>query len=212
MGRARPHDVNVMDARLTSAAAERNKDAILAVLRRALLPRGVVLELASGTGQHAVHFASALRDVRWQPSDPDPVARASISAWREVARLDNLAAPVDLDVHVLPWPLARVDAVVAINMVHISPWSATTSLFAGASSAVGEAGVVFLYGPYFVAGKEAAPSNEAFDRALRAENAAWGVRRLEDVVAAADDAGFTLDEVVEMPANNLSVVFHKRAM
>jgi SAM-dependent methyltransferase len=191
-----------------SAAAERNKGPILEVLRGVLPARGLVLEVASGTGQHVVHFAAALPALEWQPSDPNPERRVLIAARRAAARLDNLRPPLALDVHDTPWPLAEpVDAIVCINMIHIAPPSATTALVTGAQRALRAGGVLVLYGPYRQGGRHTAPSNAAFDESLRAENPAWGVRELEAVTAEAAAAGFARATVVPMPANNLSVAF-----
>jgi len=198
------------DGRLVSPSAERNKGPILAVLERILPPSGLVLEIASGTGQHVVHFARALTKLRWQPSDPDADWRRSISAWLAIEGLVNVHQPLGLDVRTRPWPSPAPDAIVCINLIHIAPWAATTSLFSGAKIALGEAGLIYLYGPYARQGRHTAASNEAFDRALRAQNPDWGLRDLEDVARAANDEGFDLLETIEMPANNLSVVFRKR--
>lgn len=189
-----------------SPAAERNAAPILAVLERVLPPRGVVLEIASGTGQHAVYMARALPAIEWQPSDPQESARASIAAWRAEAALPNLRAPIALDV-LQPWPIAHADAIVCINMIHISPWAAAEALFAGAARVLAPGAVLVTYGPYLVDGVTA-PSNEAFDRSLRARNAAWGVREVRDLERSA--SGFTLAEVVAMPANNHSLVWTRR--
>ena len=195
------------DARRFAPATERNRAPILAVLQRILPPHGTVLEIASGTGEHAVHFAGAFPGVDWQPSDPDPEARASIAARRAASGLGNLAEPLALDVTRPAWPIARAAAVLAINMVHIAPWEATLGLLAGAARLLRAGAPLYLYGPYRRDGHGFAPSNQAFDDSLRRRDPAWGVRRLEDVADSAALAGFTLAEVVEMPANNLSVVF-----
>ncbi|MEA3155151.1 MAG: hypothetical protein QOK44_2740 [Betaproteobacteria bacterium] len=196
--------------RLVSPSADRNKGPILGVLERVLPKTGRVLEIASGTGQHAVHFARALTGLQWQPSDPDAEARRSIASWCAQERLANVSQPLALDVHDVPWPVTAFDAVVCINMIHISPWTTTTSLFAGAKLALREGGVLYLYGPYRMHGVDTAPSNEAFDRSLRAQNPQWGLRDLDDVVRVADVEDFDLIETVSMPANNLSVIFRKR--
>ncbi len=195
--------------RLTAPAAARNAAPILGVLRTALPAHGTVLEIASGTGQHAVHFAAALPGLDWQPSDADPRARASIAAWREHAGLANLRAPLDLDVCNEPWPIDAVDAVVCINMIHIAPWEATIALMKGAGARVAPGGALVLYGPYRRDGAHTAPSNDAFDADLRARDAAWGVRDLEAVEALARAEGFVCEAVVPMPANNFTVVFRK---
>nr|WP_249173021.1 DUF938 domain-containing protein [Burkholderia vietnamiensis] len=194
---------------MSAPAAERNRGPILDVLRRVLPAQGSVLEIASGTGQHAVHFAQAMPGLRWQPSDPDPRARRSIAAWAAHAGVANLAEPLAFDVRDAAWPADALDAVVCINMIHISPWACTDALFAGAARALRAGGVLFLYGPYRREGRHTAPSNEAFDRQLRERDASWGVRDLEAVVALGLDCGLDCVEVVEMPANNLSVVFRR---
>lgn len=199
------------DPTARSSAAERNAGPILAVLREVLPARGTILEVASGTGHHVVHFAAALGALSWQPSDPNPERRAAIAARLQAAGWPaNVRPPLALDVHEAQWPLAEpVDAVVCINMIHIAPPSATTALLAGARRALAAAGagVLFLYGPFRVGGRHTAPSNEAFDASLRAENPAWGVRDLDEVTALAAAAGLVRTRVVPMPANNLSVVF-----
>ena len=193
---------------LSSPAAERNKGPILEVLRRVLPQTGTVLEIASGTGQHVIHFAQALPALTWQPSDADPEARSSVTTYLAAHVLPNVLGPLDLDVHARPWPIPACDAIVCINMIHISPWTATEALFAGANEVLRD-GVVYLYGPYRLHGAHTAPSNAAFDRSLRAQNPQWGVRDLEEVTAVAGAAGFGLAETVQMPANNLSVVFRR---
>lgn len=197
------------DAR-TAPAVARNRDAILTVLRRVLPPKGIVLEIASGTGEHAVHFALALPDLTWQPSDPDESARKSITAHRERAELPNLLPPLELDASKDKWPLARADAIVAINMIHIAPWAATEGLMAGAGRILLPGGILYLYGPYKEKGQHTAPSNALFDADLTARNAEWGVRNLDDVRALASQHKFDFVERASMPANNLSVVFRKR--
>jgi hypothetical protein len=198
------------DARRSSAAAERNREPIVAVLKHHLPAAGLVLEVASGTGQHVVHFAAALPALTWQPSDPDPVARASIRAWVEHAAVTNVLEPLALDVRKRPWPVRRADAVLSINMIHIAPWDATLALFGGARDVLRDERVVILYGPFRRNGAHTAPSNAAFDAQLRAQDPAWGVRDLEEVATVASGDGFRLVDVVEMPANNLSVVFAAR--
>ena len=197
------------DARRYAPATTRNREPILAVLRRVLPAEGTVLEIASGTGEHAVHFARALPGLVWQPSDRDPDLRASVAAWTRAEGVANIRAPLALDVTDDPWPIARADAVVCINMIHISPWAATEGLMRGAAAILPAGGVLYLYGPYKRGGQHTAPSNAAFDASLRAQNPAWGVRDLDDVAAAASRAGLALDEIVEMPANNLSVIFRR---
>ncbi|SNS79709.1 Protein of unknown function [Sphingomonas laterariae] len=195
------------DARRHAPATARNRDPILAVLRDALPATGLVLEIASGTGEHAVHFAGALPGLTWQPSDPDLDALGSIRGWAEAARLPNLRPPLLLDASAPDWPIDRADALVCINMVHISPWSATLGLFAGAARILSPGAPLILYGPYLRADVETAASNLAFDADLKARNPAWGLRDLADVAAVARHAGFTAEGVVELPANNILVIF-----
>ena len=204
-------DDSLLTARQSAPAAERNRDPILAVLRRVLPPSGLVLEIASGTGQHAVHFSAALPELEWQPSDAAPEARASIDAWRAHTALPNLRAPLDLDVTREPWPIMAADAVVCINMVHIAPWAAAQALMAGAGRVLGAGGVLVLYGPYRRNGAHTAESNDVFDKQLKSRNPEWGVRDMEAVADLAAQEGFSVSEVVAMPANNFSVVFRKEA-
>ncbi|ADG17456.1 protein of unknown function DUF938 [Paraburkholderia atlantica] len=199
------------DARQHSPSAERNREPILAVLRDALPARGRVLEIASGTGEHAIWFAAALPGLDWQPSDADEEARESIAAWTAHAGLANVRAPLALDVHQPDWGVDALDAVVCINMIHISPWSAARALIDGAGRRLVDGGVLYLYGPYRRGGAHTAPSNEAFEQWLKSRDPEWGVRDLEAVVALGDAAGLTCERVVAMPANNFSLVFRKRA-
>jgi len=191
-------------------AAERNREPILAVLERVLPASGTVLEIASGTGQHAIHFAAALPKLVWQPSDPGEDARASIAAWTAHSGLANVRAPLALDVRDASWGIDAAAAIVCINMIHISPWESAQALIGGAGRLLQTGGVLFLYGPYRRGGAHTAPSNAAFDAQLRSRDPSWGVRDMEDVVALADAAGFDGDEPVEMPANNFCLVFRKR--
>lgn len=194
----------------TSPSTARNREPILGVLKPWLPPSGLVLEIASGAGEHAVHNAAALPGLTWQPTDPDPEALASIAAWRDHAGLPNLLPPLRLDAADPDgWPIDQADAVVNINMIHISPWSATEGLMAGAARRLPPQGLLFLYGPYIEADVETAPSNAAFDASLRSRNPAWGLRRLEDVTALAAAHGLRLAERIAMPANNLSLVFRR---
>jgi cyclopropane fatty-acyl-phospholipid synthase-like methyltransferase len=188
-------------------ATERNRAAIREVLERELPATGTVLEIASGTGQHAVHFAAAFPALVWQPSDPDATARASIAAYRAEAGLPNLAAPLALDV-TAPWPLEAVDAIVCINMVHISPWESTLALFAGAGQRLAEGALLYLYGPYRFDGTTAA-ANEQFDQSLRSRDPRWGVRDVRELGAAASENGLVLRGAVAMPANNHSLLFRR---
>ena len=196
---------------LTSESVSRNRDPILKVLRRALPRSGTVLEIASGTGEHAVHFAAALPDLVWQPTDRDNDALRSIAAHRRVAALANLRSPITLDVSRPPWPALRADAVVAINMVHIAPWHATEGLLALCDQTLAPSGALFLYGPYLESGVPLAPSNAAFDASLRERDSAWGLRDLDVVRDLATRHGFDLVERIVMPANNLGLVFKRSA-
>ena len=198
---------------LTAPAVARNREPILAVLRRVLPEHGLVLEIASGSGEHAVYFAAALPHLNWQPTDPDPEARASIAAYRAATALPNVLPPLALDAAAAHWPVTeidvQIDAIVSINMIHIAPWVAAEGLMAGAERLLPERGVLFLYGPFREHGRHTAPSNAAFDESLRARNREWGVRDLDEVAALASRHGFALEERIAMPANNLSVVFRR---
>ena len=197
------------DARRTAPHVARNAVPILEVLRDVLPAEGLVLEIASGSGEHVLAFARGFPNLAWQPSDPDPVALASIEAWRAAEGAPNLLAPLRLDAAAPDWPLERADAILCINMVHISPWSATLGLLDGAARLLAPGAPLYLYGAYRRDGVLTAPSNEAFDRSLRERNPDWGVRRLEDVAAEAERRSLALDRVIEMPANNLSVIFRR---
>ncbi|OUL86041.1 DUF938 domain-containing protein [Paraburkholderia hospita] len=199
-----------LNLRQHAPSAERNREPILAVLERVLPATGTVLEIASGTGQHAIHFAAALPHLVWQPSDLDDEARASIAAWTAHSGLTNVRPPLALDVRDVSWGIEAAAAIVCINMIHISPWASAQALIGGAGRLLGAGGVLVLYGPYRRGGAHTAPTNAAFDEQLQRRNPAWGVRDMEDVVALADAAGFDADEPVEMPANNFSLVFRKR--
>ncbi|MEM7690258.1 MAG: DUF938 domain-containing protein [Pseudomonadota bacterium] len=189
-------------------ATLRNREAILDVLREELPASGTVLEIAAGSGEHAVFFASHLPDLDWQPSDPAPEALASIAAHREEAGLPDLKAPVELDASAATWNVREADAIVCINMVHISPWSATQGLFAGAAQILsGKNAPLILYGPYFEQGVEPAPSNLQFDQSLKARDPAWGIRHVEDLDRLAAGAGFKRSARHVMPANNLMLVY-----
>jgi hypothetical protein len=188
-------------------ATERNRESILAVLREVLPPSGTALEVASGTGEHVRFFAEALPQLHWQPSDPSSDALASIAAW--TGGVPNVRSPLELDASARDWPMAGADAILCINMVHISPWAATEGLFAGAARLLSLGAPLFLYGPYRRADVPTAASNEAFDASLKARDPAWGLRQLEDVIVLAGCSGFELERLVEMPANNLSLVFRR---
>jgi hypothetical protein len=194
------------EERKFAPATGRNRDAIATALSRVLPEKGLVLELASGSGEHAVHFASLFPQLQWQPSDADPQALASIEAWRRHAGLANVLSPLAVDAASLPWPIETADAVLCINMVHISPWSSTEGLMEGARRLLSH-GPLCLYGPFKQAGVETAPSNLAFDASLRMRNPEWGLRALEDVIALARRHGFGRETIMPMPANNLFVAF-----
>lgn len=198
---------DIPDPRLDYPATTRNRGPILEVLRRVLPPTGVVLEVASGSGQHAEHFARHLPGLIWQPSDMEAQHRVSIAAWCE--GVANVRPPLALDVHQQPWPIAAADAVFCANMIHIAPWSAALALLEGAARVLGRDGgaPLVLYGPFRVGGAHTAPSNEAFDQSLRSRDASWGVRDLDEVTACAAAHGLVHDETIAMPANNLSVVY-----
>ncbi|SRR5690349_16604577 len=194
----------------SSPSAERNKGPIVDVLARVLPRHGLVLEIASGTGQHVVHFAKALPHLTWQPSDADAELRESVALWMREEQRANINNPLDLDVTRLPWPLQTAVAVVAINLIHVAPWSVTLALFEGAQSLLAAGHVLFLYGPYRRFGRHTSESNARFDLDLRAQNPEWGLRDMEAVSDVAAGAGFVLTETVEMPANNFSLVFTRQ--
>jgi hypothetical protein len=199
----------VTDARRSAPHVGRNTGPILEVLRRTLPERGLALEVASGSGEQSVAFARAFPKLLWQPSDPDPAALASIQAWRDSEALFNLLPPVELDARAVGWPIASAEAIVCINMVHISPWEATEGLMHGAGRLLEAGAPLYLYGPYRQTGVETAASNEAFDQSLRSRNPEWGLRKLEDVAAEADRHGLVLERTIPMPANNLSIIFRR---
>jgi SAM-dependent methyltransferase len=193
--------------RRSAPSAERNKGPILDVLKRVLPERGLVLEIASGTGQHTAHFAQALPALEFQPTEADSEMLPSIAAWCE--GLPNVRAPFTFDIAQLPWPVERAAAILCINMIHIAPWQATLDLMKGAARTLGDGGVLVLYGPYRRGGAHTAPSNEAFDASLRSRNPEWGIRDLVKVAEVASSHGLSLEEAVAMPANNFTVVFRK---
>jgi SAM-dependent methyltransferase len=198
-----------MQTKLSWPAPERNKQPILSVLERVLPASGTLLEIASGTGQHAAYFARRLPGLVYQPSDIDDANLASIRAWVAEAALPNLLSPVRLDVCEAVWPSGTVDAIYNANLVHISPWECTVGLLQGAARYLSASGVLVLYGPYRIGGEHTAPSNASFDADLRARDSRFGVRDLEAVSALAAEHGFALLERVEMPANNQTLVFRR---
>ena len=197
-------------------ATERNRESILQVLRETLPEHGTVLEVAAGTGQHAAFFSQHLEPRFWLPTDMHAASLASIDSWREEVSSSNLLPPRELDVRDTVWPVqhalpAPISAVVNINMVHISPWECCTALFSGAARLLPSHGVVIMYGPFKCEGQHTAASNARFDSQLRSENPEWGVRDLEAVTDAARVCGFERRAVIEMPANNLSLVYGRTA-
>ncbi|MEH1944916.1 MAG: DUF938 domain-containing protein [Nostoc sp.] len=210
------------DARQYAPATERNREAILEILLQVLPESGTILEIASGTGEHAVFFASRLKEYLWLPTEANLQLRASIVAWTEHNVCDNVYPPLELDVRESVWPVEKgavpqslntkpIAAIVNINMIHISPWSACLGLMAGAGRILPAGGILYLYGPFKQAGEHTAASNAAFDEYLRAQNREWGVRNLDDVVAVASAQNLILKQTSQMPANNLSVVFQRSA-
>lgn len=202
-------DGAMTDARRHAPATDRNRDPIATVLRQELPAQGLVLEVASGTGEHVVHFAGLFPVLHWQPSDPDHAARQSIAAWATASGLANLRSPIALDAEAPDWPIAQADAVLCVNMVHISPWDATLGLFRGCADVLQPGAPLILYGPFFRDAVETAPSNLAFDIDLRSRNPEWGLRHLEEVDHEAMARGFEPTRLVEMPANNIMRVYRK---
>lgn len=190
-------------------ATARNRQPILDVLQPRLPQDGLVLEVASGSGEHVAHFAAALPRLVFQPSDPSAAARASIDDWAATSGLANIRPALDLDAEAEAWPIEHASAVLCCNMIHIAPWSAAVGLIAGASRVLSTGGLLYLYGPYRRAGRHTAPSNDAFDRDLQERNPAWGVRDLEAVSELAAAHGFEAPEIIDMPANNLSLVLRR---
>ncbi len=197
------------DLRRSAPAAVRNRDFILDLLRSVLPSTGLVLEVASGTGEHVVHFARELPGLDWQPSDPSPNARASIDAWVVAVCRGNIREAMNFDAAQSPWPVDQVAAVICINMIHISPWEATVGLMRGAGQALVGGGALYLYGPYRRPDRPLEPSNSVFDEDLRMRDARWGLRDLDSVIQCAADHGLEFERVIDMPANNLSVIFRR---
>ena len=197
------------DDRQYAPATLRNRDFILDVVRDVLPKTGVILEIASGSGEHVVHFARNFPTLILQPSDPAPDARLSIAAWVKATGVTNVRTPVALDAIDSDWPIASADGIICINMVHISPWEATLGLIKAAAAILPPGSPLYLYGPYIRGGFATAPSNQAFDQNLRDRNPNWGLRDLEAVAAMAQCVGFSAPVITEMPANNLSLVFRR---
>jgi len=202
------------DQRKFAPATQRNREPILELLLQILPQHGTILEIASGTGEHATFFSYHLAPRQWLPSDPNPELRASISAWAEFFPCEAMQPPIELDASSPIWPVETeplpeppISAIVNINMIHISPWSACLGLMAGAGRILPPGGILYLYGPYKQNGEHTAPSNAEFDESLQAQNPDWGVRNLEDVVEAAEAQNLKLHQTYPMPANNFSLVF-----
>jgi hypothetical protein len=203
------YEAPATEARRSAPAALRNREPIAGVLRDWLPPSGLVLEIASGTGEHAVFFAEKFPGLEWQPSDVHPDALASIRAWRDEARVANLREPLVLDAASPDWPVTRADAVLSINMVHISPWRSAFGLIAGASRLLSPGAPLILYGPWLKDGIATVPSNLAFDADLKRRDPEWGLRHVEDFASEAERSGLFLDEFRAMPANNLMLLFRR---
>ena len=203
------YEAPVAGQRRSAPAALRNREPIAEVLRDWLPERGLVLEIASGTGEHAVYFAEHFPHLTWQPTDLHPEAIASITAWRDAAALPNLMPPLKLDASGSSWPVEHADALLSINMVHISPWASALGLLDGAARILPAGGPLILYGPWITAEVETAPSNLDFDRDLRARDPEWGLRSVEDFAAAAADRGLGLEQTREMPANNRMLLLRR---
>jgi hypothetical protein len=202
------------DVRLDYPATGRNQEVILDVLKEALPNSGAVLEVASGSGQHITYFAQQIPQLKWQPSDIEAAARASIDAWRnKMGVTDAVDTPIDLDASIDIWSLGHIkdlNAIMSINMIHISAWEACLGLLKNASRVLPAGGVLYLYGPFKVGGLHIAPSNAEFDLSLQSQNPSWGVRNLDDVAEEALKQNFQLMKTIRMPANNFSVIFHKK--
>ena len=199
------YEAPALGARRSAPAALRNREPIAAVLEEWLPREGLVLEIASGTGEHAVYFADRFPNLDWQPSDVHPDALVSIEAWRAAAKLPNLRPAVHLDAANADWPVASADVILSINMVHISPWASALGLLDGAARLLSDEGVLILYGPWLTADTPA-PSNVAFDADLKARDPDWGLRKVEAFAAAAKDRGLKLEATRAMPANNLTLL------
>ena len=192
--------------RRSAPAALRNREPIAEVLREWLPDRGLVLEIASGTGEHAVYFAEHFPQLEWQPTDIHPEALSSIASWRDAVGLSNVRAPIELNAASAPWPIEQADAVLSINMVHISPWDSALGLLDGSGRILRGGGPLILYGPWLKADIPTAASNLAFDADLKARDPAWGLRSVEGFAVEAKDRGFKLEETRDMPANNLMLL------
>jgi Protein of unknown function (DUF938) len=204
------YETPALGQRRSAPAALRNREAIADVLGEWLPETGLVLEIASGTGEHAVYFAERFRELEWQPSDVHADALASIAGWRDVAELPNLRPPLVIDAASPDWPVERADAVLSINMVHINPWASAIGLLDGAARLLRSGAPLILYGPWLRDDVPTAPSNLAFDADLKRRDPAWGLRRVEDFAAAAQSRGLLLQQTRQMPANNMMLLLHRR--
>jgi cyclopropane fatty-acyl-phospholipid synthase-like methyltransferase len=198
------------DLRGFSPSTARNKEPILQILREVLPTTGRILEIASGTGEHIMFFAEKFPGLQFQPSDIDPKAHQSINAWISYLQLPNVAAPLSLDASDAKWPALQFEAVLNMNMAHISPWEATLGLFRNSAKSLRTGGFLYMYGPFRAQQKHTAASNESFDQSLQERNPLWGVRDLEAVEGAAAKEGLVLERTIEMPANNFSLIFYRR--
>jgi Protein of unknown function (DUF938) len=209
------HSDKIIMSKQYAPATQRNREAILEVLLQVLPSSGTILEIASGTGEHAVFLAPRLLGRAWLPSDPNPMLRDSIAAWSTEVECENIYSPLDIDACLPVWVVeediseqwAPITAIININMIHISPWTACLGLMAGAGRILPSGGILYMYGPYKQDGEHTAPSNEAFDASLKMQNPEWGVRDLEEVIQAASAQNLSFVKTFKMPANNLSVVF-----
>lgn len=197
------------DLRLHAPAALRNRDLIADVLQSALPPRGLLLEIASGSGEHCIRFGERLPHHVIQPSDPSPQARASIDAWTLSSGVTNVRPALDIDASLPDWPIGHADAVLCINMIHITPWRATLGLFAGAAKYLTAGGLLYTYGPYMCGNKHTSEGNAAFDLSLRRDNPEWGIRSIEALSELANARGFSAPHMIPMPSNNFSLIFKR---
>jgi len=197
------------DLRLQAPAAQRNRDLIADVLTKWLKPTGLILEIASGSGEHCLRFAERFPGAILQPSDPSPRARKSIDAWAQSSGLGNIKPALDLDASLADWPIQHADAMICINMIHISPWEATLGLFKGAGKYLASGGTLVTYGPYMRGSEHTSEGNRSFDRDLRAENPQWGIRSIETLAETAKNNDLILTDIVDMPSNNFCLIFHK---
>jgi SAM-dependent methyltransferase len=197
------------EAKRFAPATLRNREAISDVLEGILPKSGLVLEIASGTGEHVIHFAAHFPGLIWQPTDDDDAGIASIESWRSDVDLPNIEPALRLDASAAEWPVKSADAILCINMIHIVPWAATQGLMAGAARTLGEGGLLYLYGPYLEEDVPTVPGNVAFDASLKSRNPEWGIRQAEEVIALAAGHGLHFERRIAMPANNLSLVFRR---